>query len=86
MIDDRTPRAKQLVAMMHSTMNIDFHEMVEAGVMADTCVQGHSAWTKWNNDAPMFIVKLDAKKLNALAALIMQKFPSAFGDNILNGE
>lgn len=78
MKDQRTPRAKQLVAMMHSTMNFDLHELVEANVINSGSEQ-RGAWDKWNRDAALFIVKLDAQKLNALAVLIMGKFPSAFG-------
>ena len=79
MSDDRTPLAKQLLAMMHSTMNLDLHELIEAGVIRPgPGLEGQAAWDKWNRDAPLFIVKLDAQKLNALAVLICYKFPDAF--------
>lgn len=81
-MDHRTPKAKQLVAIMQATMNIDLWEMNEAGVIDGKDGQECSPWTKWNDDAPMFIVKLDARKLNALAALISHKFPGAFGYGI----
>jgi hypothetical protein len=56
-------------------MNIDLSEMIEAGVIdADS----DSAWTKWNKDAPMFIVKLSDKKLEALAKLIGSKWGDVF--------
>jgi hypothetical protein len=32
-LDERTPRAKQLVAMAYSTMNLDLHELIVAGVI-----------------------------------------------------
>jgi hypothetical protein len=79
-LDERTPRAKQLVAMAYSTMNLDLQELIAAGVI-DGPVSGECVpWTKWNKDAPLFIVKLGSAKLNNLAALIADKFPDAFGE------
>jgi hypothetical protein len=79
-IDTRTPRAKQLAAMMKATMNLDLDELIEFDVIDDRSGQECSPWTKWNKDAPMFIVKLSDRKLNSLAALIAHKFPDAFGE------
>ena len=70
--------ARQLRAFAHATMNLDLDEMIEAGVIDATCTQGNSAWTKWNNDAPMFIVTLSDKKLEALATLIATKWDHVF--------
>lgn len=72
--------ARQLKAFAHATMNLDLSELIEAGVIDETCAQGNSAWTKWNNDACMFITKLSDKKLEALAALIDSKW-----DDVFNG-
>lgn len=77
--DERTPRAKQLHAMLMATMNLDLHELVEAGVIED--VGDQAAWRKWNDDPVMFTAKLRARELNGLAALIYHKFPSAFADH-----
>lgn len=73
-----SPAAKMLVAMMRATMNIDQDELEQFGII-DERVGNSTDWDKWNKDAPMFIVKLDDRKLNALAALIKHKFPAAFG-------
>lgn len=70
--------ARQLKAFAHATMNLDLHEMIEAGVIDATCSQGNSAWTKWNNDPCMFIVKLSDKKLESLAELIGSKWDDIF--------
>lgn len=75
--DERTPKAKQLHSMLMATMNIDLHELVDASVIDD--VGDHFAWEKWNKNPAMFVAKLPARKLNALAALIYHKFPSSFG-------
>jgi hypothetical protein len=82
-LDERTPRAKQLVAMMKATMNLDLDELIAFDVIEDRSGQECSSWTKWNKDAPMFIVKLNDRKLNSLAALIAHKFPDAFGEKQL---
>jgi len=78
MSEDRTPKAKQLVAMMQATMNLDLDEMMAAGVIDERGDTETSEWHKWNKDAPTFIIKLNARKLNALAGLIAHKWPSAF--------
>ena len=70
--------ARQLRAFAHATMNLDLDEMIEAGVIDATCTQGNTAWTKWNADAPMFIVKLSEKRLEALATLIATKWDGVF--------
>ena len=76
--DTRTKNAKQLLAMMKATMNLDLDELINAGVIEDRSGQECSQWTKWNKDAPTFIAKLDDRSLNSLAALIKHKFPDAF--------
>lgn len=76
--DERTPKAKQLVAMMKATMNLDLDHLINFGVIEERCGQECSEWTKWNKDAPMFIAKLNDRGLNSLAALISHKFPDAF--------
>jgi hypothetical protein len=76
--DTRTKNAKQLLAMMKATMNLDLDELIKAGVIEDRSGQECSAWTKWNKDAPTFIAKLDDRSLNSLAALIKHKFSDAF--------
>lgn len=76
--DTRTKNAKQLLAMMKATMNLDLDELINAGVIEDRSGQECSPWTKWNKDAPTFIAKLDDRSLNSLAALIKHKFPDAF--------
>lgn len=77
MTDERTPKAKQLLAVMQATMNLDLDELINFDVIEDRSGDETSAWAKWNKDAPTFIVKLPARKLNALAALIAHKFPDA---------
>jgi len=77
-MDERTPKAKQLVAMMKATMNLDLDELIQAGVIEGRDGQECSPWTKWNADAPLFIIKLGDRELNSLAALIAHKFPDAF--------
>ena len=78
--ETRSPAAKMLLAMMRATMNIEQSELEQSGII-DEPVGNSPAWDKWNKDAPMFIVKLDDRKLNALAALIKHKFPAAFGSS-----
>ena len=74
----RTKNAKQLLAMMKATMNLDLDELIDALVIEGRDGRECSPWTKWNKDAPTFIAKLDDRRLNALAALIKHKFPDAF--------
>ena len=49
--DTRTKNAKQLLAMMKATMNLDLDELINAGVIEDRSGQECSPWTKWNKDA-----------------------------------
>jgi hypothetical protein len=73
--DGCTPKAKQMLAMMYATMNLNLDELITAGVIDGGA---NEQWSKWDKDAPMFIIKQSATKLNALAALIEEKFPDAF--------
>lgn len=75
MTDIRTRNAMILRGCMHATMNFDRDELERAGVIE---VGNDAQWSKWNNDAPMYILKLTAVRLNALAALIEDKFDDVF--------
>lgn len=77
-LDERTPKAKQLIATMKATMNLDLDDLIQSGVIEGRDGQECSPWTKWNADAPKFIIKLGDRELNSLAALIAHKFPDAF--------
>ena len=70
-----SPVAKMIREMMTMTMNLDLHELVEGNVISEE--DKLNQWDKWNKDAPKFIMKLDDKRLNALATLVSHRFSSS---------
>lgn len=54
--------------------NIDMHELVAAGVIAEgNTNKGGSSWERWNDDPFKFILKIDTKRRAALFALLEKK-------------
>jgi len=73
-----TAHGAQLRELMLATINLDLDELVGAGVIRD--MEDMRAWHRWNHEPAMFVAKLDAVRLNALAALMHGKWPSVFGE------
>ena len=60
--------AKTVRHIAQRMMNIDKHELVEAGIMHDGV--GGNDWKRFNDQPLIFICKLDDDKLRKLAQLI----------------
>lgn len=63
-----TPEALRLRHIATRMLNIDKHQLVDAGIMHDGV--GGNDWTRFKTDPLLFIVKLDSDKLSRLATLI----------------
>ena len=56
-------------------MNIDKHQLVDAGIMHDN--EGGNDWSRWNRDPLGFIARLDDPKMEKLWQLIESRQPKA---------
>lgn len=58
-------------------MNIDLHELVDAGIIVEGQETG-TCWTRFNNDPLIFIAKLTDEKYDALWQLIEARQPERY--------
>lgn len=58
----------RFVNLCRIMMNIDKHELVEAGIMHDH--EGGNDWRRFNDEPFLFVAKLDDQKVEKLWALL----------------
>ncbi|WP_127144083.1 hypothetical protein [Pelagibacterium montanilacus] len=68
--------AQRFRNILVTMMNIDLHELVEAGVIAAGNIDdGGSSWSRFNSDPLTFVAKLGDKQLEALWQIVAERQP-----------